>query len=229
MWCDRLPPQTSWTVLWRNLIICGRCSGIRRIDTACSACGDPIPRFVEQVILLEDGRKLSVPAAFMGAEGRFEDYIYLKMIEREWKRPVLESDQLELPAGRRPSPRAAIALLFWTYFETRIERLFRSGMRNVPIELAEDALRRYSFIGARLDRFYRIIFGTTYSADLTELGYADVSNHLSNIQRRRNDFIHGDPNAIDDALVALIVEKLEVEHDSWIAVFNKRVARDSTG
>jgi hypothetical protein len=226
MWCDQLPADTSWTILWRGLIICDRCSGIRRIDSICPVCRDPIPHFKEQVVHIENGSKARAPAIFMGAEGRFEDYVYLKMIEREWKRPILEKDQfLEITAAERPSPRAAIVLLFWTYFETRIERLLRSGMRSVPSNLAEDTLRRYSFIGVRLDRLYRIIFETTYSADLNELGYTQISTHLAKIQRRRNDFSHGDPKAIDDALVTSVVENLKIEHEAWIAVFNKRTAR----
>jgi len=162
----------------------------------------------------------------MGAEGRYEDWVYLKMLEREWKRPVLESDRfMDIAESNRPSPQAAIVLLFWSYFETRIERLLRVGMRDVPDSLVEDALSRYLFIGARLDRFYRIVFGTTYAADLTELGYAEVARHLTKVQERRNDFTHGKPQAIDDALVVSVVEMLKVEHEAWIAVFNRRAAR----
>jgi hypothetical protein len=162
----------------------------------------------------------------MGAEGRYEDWLYLQMIEREWKRPLLESDRFsEIGGSQRPSARAAIVILFWSYFETRIERLLRAGMRNVPSGLVDDALRRYSFIGARLERFYRIALGTTYSADLIELGYSDVWVHLSEIQKRRNAFSHGEPQAIDDALVKSVVSNLKIEHESWIAVYNRRAAK----
>jgi len=224
MWCDNLPDGTSWTVLWRGLVICPRCSGIRGVDKPCPTCTDPAPPYTEQVVLLKDGKEMRVPTStFMGAEGRYEDYVYLNMIEREWKRPILDSDQLlEIPVTDRPSPRAAIVLLFWTYFETRIERLLRRGMREVPSNLTEDTFRRYSFIGARLDRLYRIVFETTYAEDLTELGYAEISTHLAEIQRRRNEFSHGNPKAIDDTLVTSVVEKLKLEHEAWIAVFNKR-------
>ena len=86
--------------------------------------------------------------ASMGAEGRYEDYMYLDMLEREWKRPVTEADGVRtFDPDRRPSPRAAIVMLFWSYFETRIERLLRAGMRNLPLRVTEDLLTRYSFIG----------------------------------------------------------------------------------
>lgn len=226
MWFDKLPAGTSWTVLWHGLIICPRCSAIRSNEKICPICNDPIPVSRKQVVRSLDGREESVLMAFMGAEGRYEDYIYLKMIEREWKRPLVESDQfLEVQAANRPAPRAAIVLLFWTYFETRIERLLRGGMREVPDGLVEDALRRYSFIGARLGRFYRILFGTTYSEDLRQLGYKTIADHLEEIQRKRNEFSHGNPVAIDDSLVTSVVENLKIEHEAWITVFNKRTVK----
>jgi hypothetical protein len=82
----------------------------------------------------------------MGAEGRYEDWVYLQMIEHEWKRPVSD-------------------------------------------------------------------------------GYGQVWPHLATIQERRNRFAHGQPQSIDDALVQSTVEQIKVEHEAWIAVFNKRAAR----
>jgi hypothetical protein len=35
---------------------------------------------------------------------------------------------------------------------------------------------------------------------------------------------HGDPVAIDDALVERLVALLRIEHISWIAVYNRRVS-----
>lgn len=65
------------------------------------------------------------------------------------------------------SPKAPVVLLFWTYFETRIETLTENwARRGVPTTLAEDTLERYSSIGARLDTLYRVLFGTTDEKDL---------------------------------------------------------------
>jgi hypothetical protein len=161
-----------------------------------------------------------------GAEGRFEDYVYLRMLEREWKRPVSEEEMLIFPdPARRPSARAGLVVQFWTYFETRVERLLRAGMREVPSRLAEDTLQRYSSIGSRMDRLYRVLFETSYAADLTEVGFGDIARHLARVQERRNAFAHGEPGAIDDALVAAVVDNLKREHEGWIAVFNRRGAR----
>ena len=148
------------------------------------------------------------------------------MLEREWKRPVTDADRIPgFQHSPHPSPRSAIVILFWSYFETRIERLLQAAMFDVPQSLAEDTLQRYSAIGARLDRLYRVLFATTYWADLIELGYSDVSTHLQEVQRSRNAFAHGEPAAISDALVASVVDNLKREHEGWVAVYNRRSTR----
>jgi hypothetical protein len=164
--------------------------------------------------------------ASMGAEGRYEDYIYLNMIEREWKRPALNTDRFPVyPPDAGPSARASIVILFWSYFETRMDRLLRAGLSEVPERLLDDTLRRYSSIGARMNDFYRVAFASTYKEDLEAVGHCQVWPHLAKIQERRNRFAHGQPQAIDDPLVQATVEMMKVEHEAWIAVFNKRAAR----
>ena len=123
------------------------------------------------------------------------------------------------------SPRAAMVLLFWSYFETRIERLLRAGLATAPRGLVEDSLERYSSIGSRLDRFYRVVFDSTYGKDLESLGLDNIWSHLQEVQRRRNLFVHGSPDAIDDDLVEKVVAELKSEHEAWIAVFNLQKRR----
>lgn len=180
----------------------------------------------DTVHLHDQAQFLTVAPVCMGAEGGYEDWIYLQMLEREWKRPITELDRFFHPdPARSPSPRAAIVVLFWSYFETRIDRLLRAGMRDVPPRLAENTLQRFSSIGSRLDRLYKILFDTTYSNDLNELGFARIGEHLNEVQRLRNEFAHGNPTAIGDALVHAVVENLKEEHEAWIAVFNRRGTR----
>jgi len=222
LWFDELAPDASWSSLWNGYIICGRCGGIRRYEGPCPGCGGDPLKCEELVVVLEDGTEERVLLAQMGAEGRYEDYVYLRLIEREWKRPLLATDSIQgLGPGEPPSPRAAIVLLFWSYFETRIERLLRSGMTGSQPPLIDDALDRYSSIGSRLDRLYRVVFGTTYGADLTDLGYGTVWSHLCELQQRRNSFMHGSPGAVDDHLVERVVAEMKNEHESWIAIFNR--------
>jgi hypothetical protein len=171
----------------------------------------------------EGSRFLSMAmAAYMGAEGRYEDWIYLEMLQREWDRPVRDCDPLPgVPPGT-PSPRSAIVILFWSYFETRINRLLRTAMRNLPEGLREHTLQRYSAIGARMEKLYHILFRSTYLGDLNRLGYEDVAIHLQEVWWRRNEFSHGQPAAIGDELVAAVVRNLRREHEGWIATFNFR-------
>jgi hypothetical protein len=229
MWYEELPIDHPWSALWYGYTICGHCRGIRGSEIACRACGGSPPSFEPQMVRFEGGREEKVVFTEMGAEGRYEDYVYLNMIEREWKRPVLDADRFPgFSSDGGPSPRASIVLLFWSYFETRIERLLRAGLREVPERLLDDALRRYSAIGARMNDFYRIAFASTYREDLEEVGHGQVWPHLAKIQERRNLFAHGQPQAIDDVLVQATVEMMKVEHEAWIAVFNKRAARPPT-
>lgn len=90
-----------------------------------------------------DGREVEVARAYAGAEGRYEDYVLLQMLEREWKRPLGEAD-LRHGLGRAdgPAARAVIVVTFWTYFETKIERLLRACLREVPLRIGEDLLSR---------------------------------------------------------------------------------------
>ena len=97
-------------------------------------------------------------------------------------------------------------------------------MKALPESVMEDLLRRYSSVGSRLDRLYKIVFSSTYWADLKDLGYSNVANLLERVQQRRNEFAHGHPEAIDDSLVKDLVAGLKEEHQSWIAVFNKRIS-----
>lgn len=225
-WYELLAKDKSWGELWSDYTICGRCRAIRSFQGPCRTCGDPPFNFEPQVVRDQQGREFNVQPAFMGAEGRYEDWVYLGMIEREWKRSVAPDDYFPGSSSQPvPSPRASIVLLFWSYFETRIERLFREALRELPVRILEDTLRRYSAIGARLNDLYRVAFESTYRADLEAVGYGHTWNHLAKIQERRNQFAHGQPQPIDDALVKAVVDNLKIEHEAWIAVFNKRVAR----
>ncbi|MDA9529007.1 hypothetical protein ACM42_11360 [Bradyrhizobium sp. CCBAU 25338] len=96
-------------------------------------------------------------------------------------------------------------------------------MRKLPQRVLEDQLKRHSGIGSRLFDLYRIFFGTTYFDDLRDQGFAAVADLLSDIHKRRNEFSHGKPQAINDATVKALVENLKAEHEAWIAVYNNRV------
>jgi hypothetical protein len=227
VWFDSLEPGSSWSALWSSYIKC-QCRGLRRTTGLCSCCGAALESS-GSLIMDIDGKGTSIPSQiFMGAEGRYEDWVYLKMIEREWKREITDSDRfLDIVESSRPAPRAIIVLIFWSYFETRIERLISEAMRDLSLAIASDLLRRYNSVGARVDRLYKILFQATYWSDLEVLGYSSVSTILQRLQRSRNEFMHGHPEAISEGLVTDLIEGLQEEHESWIAVFNKRICGTS--
>lgn len=222
MWFDKLEEGRNWSSLWHGLILCG-CGGIRTFDK-CSVCAlqlDATPTLIK----ISPGRIESIPEAMMGADAKYEDWLYLNLIEREWKRPRQEASAAELgSAGRSMADRASIVLLFWTYFETRIERIIRLGLKTVPEALREDVLTKYASVGSRMDRLYQLLYGTTYHKDLERVGAADLAKFIREVQQHRNDFSHGNPAAISDELVERVVAALYDEHHAWIRVFNVRIS-----
>ncbi len=225
MWSDSLPEGWHWSSLWYSYIRCPTCPGIRKYEESCPACGKPMPAPQQRTILLPDGKPQSVAEVYAGGEGGYEDYAYLDIIEQEWKRDVSSGpDFSAIAASHRPSQRAVLAIVFWAYFEARIERLLRSAMRDLPERVTADLLQRYGSIGARLDRLYRLLFSCTYWNDLETLGFGKIAELLKRLQEQRNQFAHGRPEALDDTLIHDLVESLKDEHESWIAVFNLRAA-----
>lgn len=226
LWYESMPDDWSWELLWSGYIRC-MCGGIRTIDleAQCGACGktwvevEPAPLVMRDT----DGHELSLKPDFAGGEGGYEDWVYLRMLEREWRRPVDDDLYGSVPENSRPSARAIVVLVFWSYFETRIGRLFRETTKAVPGQVMDYLLERHSSVGARMDRLYRVVFSSTYRADLNDLGYGRVASLLKRVEQCRNRFTHGHPEAINDALVEELVAGLKDEHEAWIAVFNKRL------
>lgn len=223
MWYLSLPSGWSWDSLWYGYTRCS-CGGIRKDGEVCGACKEPLKPPAEMLLTGPDGRKYPVQQAVPGGEDRYEDYVYLRMLEREWLRPISDEDRfLGIIEQHRPSARAIVVLVFWTYFETKIARLIRSACRRMPERLVEDFLRRNQNISKRLNDSYRVLFDSDYWGDLKLLGYSDVAELLQKVHEHRNQFAHGHPEAINDELVENLVGGLQREHEGWIAVFNKRV------
>src|SRR5262245_31148635 len=227
MWYEDLKPNYPWSSLWYGYIMCG-CGAIRPLEGACPVCAAILVNRPPEIMRLDDGREITVNQnIYMGAEGRIEDYMYLNMLEREYRRPLTDAGPERAGTLNGASERTAIVVLYWSYFETRFERLLRAGMRNLPPRVTEDLLGRYANIGARMDRLYRVLFDTTFRTDLAALGLERVGQHLDRVQERRNAFAHGEPAAIDDALITSVVENLKAEHEAWIAAFNHRMVRNA--
>lgn len=225
MWYDDLKEASTWSSLWYDYVLCGKCLGIRRLEGNCPGCGQPIPPPRGYQMQIDDKTE-EVGEAFAGGEGRYEDYVYLTMLEREWLRDITDKDRfLDIYVDKRPSPRAVIILIFWTYFETRIERLMMHSMYKLPTNISSELLKKNSAISDRLFRLYKILFNTNYFDDLTDSGFGAIATMLRKLQEKRNNFMHGSPEAIDDVAIEELIRNLKLEHESWIAIYNKRASQ----
>lgn len=197
--------------------------GIRTVSAACTACGSGSYDLTPQVVEDSSGRRHEIHPAFCGAEGRREDYQLLALMEREWRRPQLEiTKESWLTSGM--SERASLVLLFWTYFESRMNRLVGLGLRPLPPSVREVLSSRYDSVGSHMKQLYQILFGVKYLDDLIAVGAEAIGGHLARVQDARNRFVHGDPEALSDALVEAVVRNMKAEHDAWIAVYNRRAS-----
>lgn len=222
MWYDALAEGKGWTSLIGDFVSCA-CGGIRTVSANCPACGSEPYDLSPKVYKDPTGREIEVHPAFCGAEGRREDYQLLALMEREWRRPRLESSRESwLTSGM--SEHASVVLLFWTYFESRINRLVALGLHSLPERVQKDLSSRYDSVTSHMKQLYQIVFGVKYVDDLIAVGAERIGGHLGRVQDARNRFVHGDPEALSDALVDAVVRNLKAEHDAWIAVFNRRVS-----
>ena len=101
LWYESLSDDQSWVSLWSVYMRCV-CGGIRSTEAQCPVCGEDLPNLDWEVVRDTDGNEYRVPPTFMGAEGRFEDWIYLRMLEREWLRPVEAELYDSIPVDHRP-------------------------------------------------------------------------------------------------------------------------------
>lgn len=227
-WYNHLEKGKGWDALWHNYIICGECQGITKGEGRCEVCDDDMTISSVQYVEGEERREFEVYKVSMGAEGRYEDYVYLRTLEKEWHRPLTDYDRLIVASpDQSPAAKAIIVLVFWTYFETRIARLLNQAMIELPDSIRKNLLNRYQSISSRTGELYKDLFGSglTYFLDLEKLGFEDVAILLKSVQKKRNEFMHGKPEAIDDDLVEEVVRILQREHEGWIHVFNLRIAQ----
>lgn len=191
------------------------------VKAPCPVCGCDY-RNLKPTEIVVNSRVLSVPPAFAGALD-WSPYVMLQLMRREWLRPPAEVDKLSsLPAANRPSSRVLVVLIFWTYFEALMSWFYQTATNTLPSSVATDLLRRYTSIGSRVDRLHKILFGSPYANDLDQLGQGAIRLHLENVQRQRNALVHGNPEAINDALVEETVKCMPYFNEAWIHSFNKR-------
>lgn len=219
MWAD--DEKANWWGIWSGLSHCGQCHALGKA-TKCSLCDyEPQPDMMK--MQTADGVVREVPRFITQGAISWSTNVLLQLMKREWERPKTELEYFShRPTGKQPSQRVIIVILFWTLFEHLMDRFFEAATASLPKGVGRDLLRRYASIGSRMDRLYRLLFDTNLKEDLSALGYGAICAHLMEIQERRNEFVHGNAEAIDDTLVHVTVEKLHEVQEAWVALYNKR-------
>lgn len=152
----------------------------------------------------------------------------LGLMQREWDRPLLEEQPSSVPLAKQCSQQVLVVILFWTLFEHLMDQFFQTAVSRLPSGIGADLMKRHQSIGSRMDRLYTMLFDAQIAADLEALGHGTVYTHLQRIQDRRNAFIHGNAEAIDDSLVRETVERLHDVQAAWLALYNHRCTGDPT-
>jgi len=179
---------------------------------ACPVCGHVIEA---EKVRQPDGsyvERRTVP----GALG-WSTHLLLEMMRREWER----ADDGPAPMGKT-SRKLVIVILFWTFFESLMDRFYHAALGDLDEAEAAKILRKFKFVGGQLDELHKSLWGVSFWEDLAALDYLPLAQQIRTIQERRNAFIHGDPEAIDDSLVAQTMGILMDVQFAWIKLFNTR-------
>jgi hypothetical protein len=222
MWLDKLKPGDSWMGIWTNKFTCGKCLGIIEISDSliCPICKND-NRGKEITFLLKDGTETTVPTATLMGPLDYTSYSILELMRLEWERPVSSHNDRAESAYKIPE-RLLIVILFWSLFENLMDVFFTKALRKIPPNISDDLLSRYGTIGSRMDRLYKLLFSITLKDDLISIGKEKISEHLKQLQNKRNEFIHGKPYAIDEKLINETLSELQETQGAWIQLYNKR-------
>ena len=212
--------SNDWTEPWLYKIFCSNCGGIVQITDSmtCPLCD--YSYLIDQKTGLDiDPAKEELFLTFMGAVP-YTTYLLLKLMQEEWNRPV--NSKLFENNNFKTSPRSMIVLLFWMQFESLMDQLLSQGMKTIPQKISDHLLKRHQQIGSRIEILYPLIFDCSFKEDLKKIGYPQLADFLKNVQEKRNLFIHGKPEIIDDELVEETVANLQDIQKAWIKLYNAK-------
>lgn len=218
--------DTNFTKFWHGLIHCYNCMAIFSSEE-CPVCNQKIKNELIEY-LDQNGNKIKAPIAFMGAID-YTVYSLLRLIQREWERKTTEEDIFDgIQEEKKPSQKLIIVILFWSLFESLMGTFFEHGMYSITDNIKKDLLKRYFSIGIRLDKLYPLLFESNFSNDFISVSNENLYSLLIDIKKIRNEFIHGNPEAITDEIVEKVIDNLEPIQKAWIDLYNLKCSRKST-
>jgi hypothetical protein len=210
----------NWLGPWSGLIHCGKCHALMS-GSQCPVCADQLSTERWMTVKV-DGKDHQVPANIYEGALSWTAHSLLGLMRREWERPLLDEERSSAPLAKRCSQRVLVVILFWTLFEHLMDQFFQTAVSRLPRRVGADLMKRHQTVGSRMDRLYTMLFDTKIETDLGALGFSDVIPHLKRVQDARNAFVHGNAEAIDDALVSQTIERLQDVQAGWLALFNYR-------
>ena len=223
MWIDDLKPGESWTLAWHHRITCGNCDGIFDImaTRTCPVCNYT---YIQQKRKIHvEGNEVEIPHEVFAGAILWTTYTLLRLMQAEWERPI--NEEMVTSSQFKTSPRAVIVILFWTQFANLIDQLLQKGMQNVPLNISEHLLKRNQQISTRIDTLYPLVFNSKFNDDLATIGYPHLIKFLSEIQEKRNIFIHKNPEIIDSELVLQTIKNLQDVQLAWISLYNLKCTK----
>lgn len=197
--------------LWMRLSQCGQCNALLDVTLPCPVCRHQVDLSPTWMII--DGKEHIIPAATQGAVP-WSMYVMLRQIQMDLHRPMPSAFK-----AQGSGTRVMVPLMFWVMFEIMMDAFMRSALANHP---DSERLLKQPYIGGRIDKLYRDCWGLTFWKDLERIEAVEAARTLQRLQDRRNAFIHGDPEAIDDVLVSEVMTNSATISLSWIQLFNER-------
>lgn len=218
--------MNNFTEFWYGKIHCNECMAIFNSEE-CPVCKQKIkPRIVEYID--QSGNKIKVSSALMGAID-YTVFSLLRLIQREWERELTNEDIFNgIEDEKKPSQKLIIVILFWSLFESLMDTFFEHAMYLLTENIKKDLLKRYFSIGIRLDKLYPLLFETNFSKDFISVSNENLYLLLIEIKKIRNEFIHGNPEAITDEIVNKVINNLVPIQKAWIDLYNLKCTRKPT-
>jgi hypothetical protein len=216
-WLEPANPGLSWMGPFDKKFHCNGCHAI--IETMlCPVCGNQHDTSFGEFKDVK-GKVHRYTLAFQGPITHIS-LLYINLLQREWELPEsIPDSRLNLWNTGVPQ-KYGIVLLFWSYFEHLMDVLLTQGLRDTPARIADHLMNRNNSVGQRMGKFYQLVFNRKFNEDLKDLGYGYIYEHLKNLQQKRNEFIHGNPQSITEELLNDTLRYFPDTLQAWILLYN---------